>query len=174
VGAGVSTRNWRGITGWFEAGAAMKYLGSRKDIGGAVPDYRGGIAFARGFGHLLGSSSHGLFAETNDDGIFVSRFNNDMLLYSQNRTGYTFGAAESNGFQTQLYWNWNVTVDAKGEYWANFVENGPGVRFRFKPLPSSMVFSVNALRGNFLVQQGNPGKPVFYDLRIGLWYALTR
>ena len=36
-----------------------------------------------------------------------------MLLYSQNRTGYTFAAAETAEFQAQLYWNWNVTVDVK-------------------------------------------------------------
>ena len=31
----------------------------------------------------------GLVFETNDDGVFVSRFQDDMLLYSQNRAGYT-------------------------------------------------------------------------------------
>ena len=174
LAAGLSTKTWRGLTGWFEAGEAMKYIGSRKDVGSMLPDYRGGLALARGFGHLLTPSSHGLFAETSDDGLFVSRFQNDMLLYSQNRTGYSMRSAESTGFQAQLYWNWNMTVDAKGEYWANYVENGPGVRFRFHPLPSSMVFSVNALRGDYLVRQGNPRGPVFYDLRVGFWYAFTR
>jgi Flp pilus assembly protein TadD len=174
VGAGVATRTWRGLTGWFEAGEAMKYLSSRKDVGRMIPDYRGGLAYAKGFGNLLSPSSHGLFAETNEDGVFVSRFNNDMLLYSQNRAGYTLRSTEKAGLQAQLYWNWNITADARGEYWANYVETGPGVRFRVNALRAPIVFSINALRGNYLVQEGNPRGPVFYDLRIGFWYAFTR
>ncbi len=173
VGAGIATRTWRGVTGWFEAGEAIKYLGSRKDVGAMIPDYRGGLSYARGFGHLLAPSSHGLFAETNADGIYVSRFNRDMLLYSQNRAGYTLRSAENTGFHAQLYWNWNATLDRKGEYWANYIETGPGVKFRFQPLPPSVVFSVNAVRGNYLVREGNPRGPVFYDLRAGFWYAFT-
>jgi Flp pilus assembly protein TadD len=173
AGAGIATKTWRGLTGWFEAGEAMKYLGSRKDVGSMIPDYRGGVAYAKGFGHLLTPSSHGLFAETNDDGLFVSRFQNDMLLYSQNRTGYTLRSTESIGFQAQVYWNWNMTVDTKREYWANYFETGPGVKFRFAGLPRGVVFSVNAVRGNYLILQGNPRGPVFYDLRAGFWYAFT-
>lgn len=173
VAAGIASRTWRGVTGWFEAGEAMKYLGSRKDVGSMIPDYRGGISYAKGFGHLLQPSTHGWFAETNDDGLFVSRFDNDMLLYSQNRGGYTLAPAES-GFQAQLYWNFNLTADQKHEYWANYVETGPGIRFRFRALPRSLVFHVNGLRGNYLVNEGNPRGPVFYDLRVGFWYAFTR
>lgn len=174
VAAGAATKPWRGLSGWFEAGEAMKYLGSRKDVSAMIPDYRGGLAFARGFGHLLSPSSHGWFAETTNDGLFVSRFHNDLLLYSQNRTGYTLRSAETRGFLGQVYWNCNLTKDIQGEPWANFVENGPGVRFHFHPLPSSMVFSVNAVRGNYLIREGNPRGPVFYDLRAGFWYAITR
>ena len=174
LAAGIATKPWRGLGGWFEAGEAMKYLGSRKDVSAMIPDYRGGLAFARGFGHLLSPSAHGWFAETTNDGLFVSRFQNDLLLYSQNRTGYTMRSAEASGFQAQVYWNWNLTKDYRGEPWANFVENGPGMRFRFHPLPSSMVFSVNAVRGNYLIREGNPRGPVFYDLRAGFWYAITR
>ncbi len=139
-----------------------------------IPDYRGGVAFAKGFGRLLTSSGHGLFAETNLDGIFVSRFQSDVFLYTQSRAGYTLPAAESSGFQAQLLWNWNVTADVKRQYWANYLETGPGIRFHVKPMPSGMVFSVSALRGNYLVNEGNPRGPVFYDLRAGFWYAFTR
>lgn len=173
VGAGLATLPWRGLVGWFEAGEAIRYL-ARNDVGRMIPDLRGGISYSRGFGHTLNPSRHGLFAETNEDGIFVSRFNNDMLLYSQNKTGYTFRALESSGFQAQVYWNWDLTADFKGEYWANYVQNGPGIRFRANILPRSMVFSVNALRGRYLVNAGNPRGPVFTDLRAGFWYAFTR
>jgi hypothetical protein len=33
---------------------------------------------------------------------------------------------------------------------------------------------VNAVRGRYLIRQGNPWAPEFYDLRAGFWYAGTR
>jgi Flp pilus assembly protein TadD len=171
-GVGIATVTRHGITGWFEAGEAVKYLTSRQGVGSMIPDYRGGVAFAKGFGHLM-NSSKGFFFENNEDGIFVSRFQNDMLLYTQNRSGYTLSKSESLGFQAQLYMNYNGTVDRLHQYWANYAEFGPGVRFRFQGLPKSMLFSVNFLRGAYLVNQDNPRRPNFFDLRAGFWYAFT-
>jgi tetratricopeptide (TPR) repeat protein len=172
---GLSTAAWRGFTGWMEAGEAVKYLPGRTDVGAAVPDYRGGVSYARGFGHMMGGLK-GWFAESNDDGVYISRFQNDMLLYSQNRTGYTFASAEDlrGGFQAQLYWNYNLTTDRLKQYWANYVETGPGVRFKSAVLPKGMLLSVNFLRGVYLVNQDNPRRPNFFDLRAGFWYAFTR
>jgi len=171
---GVATVPWHGATGWFEAGESMRYRPTVSDPGRLVPDYRGGVAYAKGFGNLIGRGTRGFFAETNDDGIFVSRFSNDTLLYSQNRTGYTFRQAESAAaFHPQLYWNFNATVDALGQYWANYVETGPGIRFAFHALTPSLLFSVNLLRGAYLVNAGNPRGPNFNDLRVGVWYAFT-
>jgi hypothetical protein len=173
-GLGMATSTWRGFTGWGEAGEAVKYLGSRKDVGAMIPDYRGGISYGKGFGHLL-NGSHGLFAETNDDGIFVSRFNNDVLFYSQNRTGYTFAPFETlGGMQPQLYWNYGLTADHGRQYWANFVETGPGLRFKVQTLPKSMIFSINFLRGVYTMNEGNPRRPNYFDLRAGFWYAFTK
>lgn len=175
LGIGVATVTTHGITGWFEAGEALRYRPTPADSGRVVPDYRGGISYGKGFGHLLARGAHGFFAESNDDGVFVSRFSNDMLLYSQNRTGYTLRAPEGGGgFHAQFYWNVNATVDARGEYWANYVETGPGLRFRFEGLPASLMFSVNALRGAYLKNQGNPRGPNFNDVRVGIWYAFSR
>ena len=159
VAVGLASTLWRGLMAWFEAGEALRYLIPHGETGTALPDYRGGISYA----HVL-RAPHRLFAETNDDGVFISRFGNDSLLYSQNRTGRTFGE------NVQVYWNWNATVDATGEYWANTVETGPGVRFRLNPLQ----FTVNFLRGAYLVNQSNPYRPNFNDVRIGVWYAFTR
>src|SRR5262249_38799061 len=148
-GVGLATTTYRGLTGWFEAGDAVKYLGSRSDVGAATPDYRGGLSYAKGLGHLMGS--HGFFAETNDDGVFVSRFQRDMLLYSQNRFGYTLAPAEDflGALQAQVYWNANLTVDRFHQYWANYAETGPGLRFRSAKMPKSLLFSVNVLRGAY-------------------------
>ncbi len=175
VGVGVATNVWNGMTGWFEAGESLRYALTYSDPGRMVPDYRGGLSFAKGLGGLLARGGHGMFAETNDDGLYVSRFGKDTLLYSQNRTGYTFRSAEGFGeFHAQLFWNANVTADQLGQYWANYVETGPGLKFRFEGLPQPVTFSVSALRGAYLINQGNPRRPNFNDVRVGVWYALTR
>ncbi len=174
LGVGVATNSWHGTSGWFEAGESLRYSPTQIDPGRLVPDYRGGVSYGKGWGGLLARGAHGLFAETNDDGVYVSRFEHDTLLYSQNRTGYTFRSFETAGFHAQVYWNWNVTVDALGQYWANYAETGPGVKFRFESLPAPVSFSVNAMRGAYLVNQGNPHGPNFNDVRVGIWYAFTK
>ena len=150
---GLATPTRHGATGWFEAGVALPYSG-----GTAKPDYRGGLSFAKAVTHRR------LFAETNDDLLYVSRFNRDTLLYSQNRTGRRFGES------LDIYWNWNATTDVKREYWANTAETGPGVRWRWDALQ----FSVNFLRGAYLRNLGNPYRPNYNDVRIGIWYAFSR
>ena len=61
------------------------------------------------------------------DSVFVSRFDNDLLNYSQTLIG--FSSTSSRAFDVQSFWSTNVTVDVKRQYWANFVETGPGFRF---------------------------------------------
>ncbi len=172
---GVATVRWHGAIAWFEAGESFRYSPSASDPGVLVPDYRGGVSFAKGIGGLLARGGHGLFAETNDDGIYVSRFGKDTLLYSQNRTGYTLRSIEgAGGVHAQFYWNWNVTADAQGQYWANYVETGPGVRFGFENWRVPVQFSVNAVRGAYLINTGNPRRPNFNDVRVGIWYAFSK
>jgi tetratricopeptide (TPR) repeat protein len=172
---GASTVSWHGANAWFEAGEMLRYSPSPGDAGRLVPDYRGGVSFTKGIGGLLARGGHGLFAETNDDGIFVSRFGNDTLLYSQNRAGYTLRSTETWGaVHAQVYWNGNATVDVLRQYWANYAETGPGVRFRFEEWRVPLRFSVDALRGAYLVNQGNPRRPNFNDVRVGIWYAFSK
>ena len=175
LAAGAATKSFYGATGWFEAGESLRFNPSFADPGRLLPDYRGGLSFVKGIGHVLAGSSHGLFGETNDDGIYISRFNKDTLLYSQNRAGFTLRESEAiAGFHAQLYWNANATVDMQGQYWANYVETGPGMKFKFEGSPVPLIFSVNLLRGAYLINQGNPRGPNFNDLRIGVWYAFAR
>jgi hypothetical protein len=154
-----------GVSGWFETGLAASYATGR-----VRADYRGGFNYLKGFGHALGGKSSGWFGELGADAIFVSRFGNDFLVYSQNRGGYTF---EGEFWKTQLYWNANLTTDSKRQYWANFIETGPGVRLRGPAMPPSMYFSVNVVRGAYTINAGNPRRPNFNDLRAGVWYAFT-
>lgn len=152
-GVGVASKTWHGATGWFEVGSSLKYL-----EGGAELDVRGGLSFAK-------TARRGkLFAETNDDLIYVRRFNRDTMLYSQNRAGYTLSDA------VQVYWNGNVTTDVKREYWANIFETGPGVRWRVK----AVTITADFLRGKYLIDNYLPYGPNYNDLRIGFWYAFTR
>ena len=167
-GLGVATDAWHGLMGWGEAGVSVGYL-----TGHILQDYRGGASFTKGFGRMLKSETGGLFFETNDDAIFVSRFDNDFLVYTQNRVGYTPKFGEKLGaLQTQFYWNVNLTLDQKRQPWANFFETGPGLRFRLAAMPPSLYFTVNYLRGNYTVA-GDPYGPTFNDLRAGFWYAFT-
>ncbi|HVX66644.1 MAG TPA: tetratricopeptide repeat protein, partial [Bryobacteraceae bacterium] len=167
---GLATDTWHGFTLWGEAGSSIRYTGA-EGRGRMVPDYRGGIAFARGAGRLLGSRRAGWFAETHDDGVFVSRFDNDFLIYSQNQTGYTLPPL--GGLLAQAYWNTNLTCDTRRQRWANFYESGPGLRVRWSSLPPSLVFSVNVLRGSYLMTEEDRAQ-MFKDVRAGFWYALTR
>jgi tetratricopeptide (TPR) repeat protein len=141
---GAATEPRHGVSGWFEAGSALNYRAVH-----FTPDYRGGIHVTRSL----------RFATTDLDALYVSRFDHNFLIYSQTRLGLR-----------KLYWNFNLTTDAKRQDWANFVETGPGLRI---PLPQSMYLTFNALRGRCLID--NPARrPTFNDLRAGLWYAFTR
>jgi len=164
---GIATPVYRGLMAWAEAGYAMSYLVRRDNQPQQRADYRGGLSFSRGFGRLLGAASPGIFFENHGDAVFVSRFNNSVILYSQNKLGYTYR-------KVQLYWNGNLTADPKRQYWANFVETGPGLRLRAPFLPPAMVFSVDVLRGQYLILQGNPNPTRFHDVRAGFWYAFSR
>ena len=146
---GAATEPRHGLNAWFEAGEALNYHTAH-----ISPDYRGGVHFTR-----MARFARTAFAQTDLDALYISRFDHDFLIYSQTRAGLSL-----------VYWNFNLTADAKRQDWANFVETGPGLRL---PLPQSMYVTFNALRGRYLID--NPARrPGFNDLRVGLWYAFTR
>jgi tetratricopeptide (TPR) repeat protein len=166
VGVGAALKTWHRVTGWVEAGESIKYL-DLKNVGAAVPDYRGGANYAKGFGSLAGSSKAGFYYETTADAIYVSGFGKDWLFYSQNRAGRTLPVGEGNTLQVLV--NGNVVTDVQHQYWANTVEFGPGVRFRPSWLPKNVYFSGDFLRGVYLATN----RPSYNDIRFGFWYAKT-
>jgi tetratricopeptide (TPR) repeat protein len=166
VGVGVGTQPWRGVTGWFEAGISNSYLN-----GTHLPDYRGGVSYSKTIGKSLTAERGGWFVETLADSVFVSRFDNDLMNYSQTKIGFTSALA---GFKVQTFWSNNITFDVKKQYWANFVETGPGFRFHPPGTPVSLAITLGAVRGVYLVNVSNPRGPNFYDFRVGIWYALTK
>ena len=166
LAAGIGTQSWRGATGWFEAGTSINYL-----AGAPVADYRGGVSYSRTIGTSLASEHSGWFVETLADSVFVSRFDNDLLNYTQTRAGYT---SSLGAFKVQTFWSDNLTFDAKSQYWANFVETGPGFRFRPPGAPPSLAITLGEVRGVYLRNEGNPRRPNFFDFRAGVWYAITK
>ena len=166
VGVGAASKTWHRLTGWVEAGESITYINMR-DVGAAMPDYRGGVNYAKGFGSLAGSSKAGFYYETTADAIYVSRFGKDWLFYSQNRAGRTMPLGEGNTLQ--LLMNTNVVMDVQHQDWANTWEFGPGIRFRPSWMPKNVYFSGDFMRGGYLTTQ----RPQYSDIRIGFWYAKT-
>ena len=173
-GVGIRTTIWKGLFGWAEAGSDVSYLNRHDRPGRMVPDYRAGASFGKGYGRFLGGEAPGMFFETFNDGVYLSRFNNTLMGSFRNRLGYTAPTVDAlGGLQTQFYWNGNATVDVKRQDWANFAEQGPGIKFRWKWMPRSLLFSLDMLRGHYLLEN-NPTGQHFTDFRAGLWYAFTR
>jgi hypothetical protein len=171
---GVATPTWHGLFGWAEAGLGVSYLaptrGSR-----TRPDYRGGAAYLKGFGPGMGRDRGGWFVESDWNGVYVSRFDNDFLGYLQHRAGFSPGVVPwLGGVRAQVYWLGNVTFDVRRMDWANYVETGPGVRLRWPFLPRSLFVTVDAVRGIYTVPQHGYRRPVFADVRAGFGYAVTR
>lgn len=170
LGLGLRAPLGQGFTAWGEAGQAVSYLGRRLDGGAVMPDYRGGVAFMRGWGPGIAAGRAGRFVETGFDSVWLSRFRGNVLTYAQTRAGYSLAGEK---WQVQLLWNFNATADTRGQYWANFLESGPGSRLRFPGLPPGMVLRADLLRGVMLRNRFNPLGPNFWDVRAGFWYAFS-
>lgn len=174
LAGGISSKTWHHLTSWAEAGEAVKYMPDRRDA--AIPDYRGGLNFAKGFGSLLGSPSPGLFYETTADAVYVSQFDKDWIYYSNHRAGRTFHLWADTS--AQLLWNLDYARDMKNQYWANTLETGPGMKLRMPWMPRNVYFSTDLLRGFYM--EGAYLDRLFRphydytDIRVGFWYALTK
>ena len=165
VGVGyaiLARRHWDGL----KRESAYSYLN-----GTHLADYRGGVSYAKTFGESMAAEHSGWFVETLADSVFVSRFDNDLINYSQNKVGFT---SALGGFKVQAFWSDNLTFDVKKQYWANFVETGPGFRFHPPGTPASLAITVAGFAAVYLVNEGNPRGPNFYDFRAGIWYAFTK
>lgn len=158
---------------WFEAGRSWAYGEQRFYEERWRWDARGGVSLLKGWGRLLGGREAGVFHELNLDGVYASRFRHNMLVYAQNRTGYTF-APLPGGTQAQVYAAWNATRDWRGEYWGNFAEAGAGIRVMSPSLPQGMSWRAEFVRGAHLRNESNPWGANYWDFRTGIWYARTK
>ncbi len=163
----------RGFTLWGEAGQSVSLMRNRSPgVPYSAPDYRGGVNWFRFRGPSLGSNEAGFFHETTVDAVYVSRFDHDFLGYLRLRPGYTLPSF--GPLKAQVYANWNVTADTSREYWANYVETGPGIRLRVPKIAPPMDFSVDFVRGVHLSNRANPRRPNYFDLRAGIWYSFSK
>jgi hypothetical protein len=168
-GIGITTNLWRGARLWGEAGIAWSYL-AKSGVKRTQQDYRGGLSFVKSRGSLIGASSPGLFHEHELDAIYVHRFNRTFLLNVRNRIGITIPTSVA---RIQFTWNLNASADPRRQYWANFIETGPGFRFRLPFMPPSMLITADALHGVYTINAGNPRGPNYNDFRVGVWYSVS-
>lgn len=180
AGLGASSRTWHHFTGWVEAGESLNYLPGRRDEGIAIPDYRGGLNFAKGFGQLLGSHTPGFFYETTDDAIYVSRFDKDWLFYSTHRAGRTFHAWDKT--TAQVLFNANYVRDIKNQYWANTIDIGPGAKVHLPWMRPNVYLAADFFHGFYLHGDYTPPctfkkcrpQASYNDFRLSFWYAATK
>ena len=159
AGVGLASPTWRGLMAWFEAGEALRYQIPRGETGSALPDYRGGISYTSAV-----RGPHGC---------------------SRKPTTTAFSSAVSTTTVCSIRRTAPAGASAK-----TFRSTGTGTppstpRANIGPTPSRpvpacvsgvspLLFTVNFLRGAYLVNQSNPYRPNFNDVRIGVWYAFTR
>lgn len=158
---------------WAEAGRAFSYLGNNLASGSGQADYRSGASYLRGWGAVANNGESGWFTEAGGDAVYVSRYDNNLLMYGQARRGYTLPPLKGCVY-LQPMWNLNWTADARRQWWGNFAETGPGVRVRWDSLPPNLSLRMDLLRGAYLVNRDNPHRPNFWDFRASIWYAFSR
>jgi hypothetical protein len=168
LAAGISTPRSHGLMAWGEAGGSWQYFAKRNDAPSIRSDFRGGVNFARGFGAANLSSEGGWFATTTVDGVFLSRFDNNTLFYGQNRIG-----VHAPTKPIQFYINLNLVGDLKRMDWANYVEIGPGVRWRAPGLPKALYLFADLVYGRHLLKGDSTRARRYTDFRAGVWYAFT-
>ena len=179
-GLGAASRTWHHLTAFVEAGESLNYLPGRRDEGIAIPDYRGGLNFTKGFGHLLGAPVPGFFYETTADAIYVSRFDKDWMFYSRHRGGRTLPTWRKT--TAQALFNVNYLRDVKNQYWANTVEIGPGAKFHLPWMAPNVYLSADFLHGFYLHGDYYPPctlkscrpESTYNDFRLSFWYAATK
>ena len=161
-------RRHRGRRGWPPVPGTARCCGARPApaIGylshHATPDYRGGLSFAR-------SRGRNWFARDHRRRAVPEPLSERGLLYSQNRAGYS---ADARAPGVSVLLERNVTVDAQAAILGQLrrdrardpdSQHAAGISRDLDRVPARRLH----------VNENNPRRPNFYDLRIGLWYALS-
>ena len=161
------------FSGWAEAGKLSNICRGAHDIGAAIPDYRGGLNFAKGFGSMLGTHSTRR-SSTKRPATPSSSAASIATGCSIRKTarGELFTRRMAAIFQ--LYANADYVHDLKNQYWANTVDFGPGGRMHLPWMPPGVYLAADYLRGVYTQNKGNPRRPNYTDFRLSFWYAASR
>src|SRR5208337_538034 len=119
--------------------------------GSGQADYRGGASYLRGWGAAANDGERGWFSEAGADAVYVSRYDHNSLLYTQFRRGYTLPDLPG-GLRLQPLWNANWTVDARRQWWGNFI--GTRAPACGMPLPARLLISILLMASWWCCGQG--------------------
>lgn len=173
VSGGLVGRVYKNLFAWGEAGNQLTFLRNRPPgLNRSTPDYRGGFSYGQVLGPKLFSKEPGLFMDVTNDAVYLSRYGHNAIFYTQTKYGYQFRPWK--GFYHQPFLAANVLADARGDYYNNFVEVGPGYRFGFIKF-SRMNAYVALIRGAYTTQGRRAINfshgPNYWDLRVVIWFA---
>ena len=126
---------------------SLVILITRNDVGAAIPDYRGGVSYAKGFGHLsecfqgsvLRNQRGRRFCQPFPERPDVLHAEPCRLHFCAN--GKAWEVSSPAVLERQCHHRPPASI--LGE----LRRDGAGVRFRFRDLPKSMLFSLNFVRG---------------------------
>lgn len=164
-----------GVTLYAEAGTAISLL-SHPDRGRAIPDYRAGVLWFRGWGKSLVEDAHKVQNEFSQTGSayadfgFYSRYDNNGIGSLQLHHGVNLPTARTVPMQALA--TINIVKDTNGNFYNNVIEVGP--HLRIVPLRQlvSLMLEVQYLRGFYLVHDStNPYKPRYGDFRVFLIWS---
>ena len=171
-GLGVSTNAWHGATGWFEAGEALRYRGEDSGHIYAGLSRRSVIQQRRGpfngfveerivCRHQRRCRVHEPF-RARPAAVFTesSRLHPALLRERRHSGSAVLELSRDRGFAAPVL----------GELCRNRAWRAAAACC---DIARAAVYGERAA-GNYLVQEGNPRGPLFYDLRAGLWYAFSR
>jgi tetratricopeptide (TPR) repeat protein len=164
-----------GVTLYAEAGTSISLL-SHPDRGRAIPDYRAGVLWFRGWGKSMAEDAHSTQNEFSQTGSayadlgFYSRYDNNGIGSLQLHHGVNLPTSRT--IPIQVLATINIIKDTNRTFYNNVVEVGPHLRIVPLRQLASLVLEVQYLRGFYLVHDStNPYKPRYGDFRVFLIWS---
>ena len=123
---------------WVEAGRAASYLDSRRNRRAWRPTTGAGSP-SQGFRPAAGRPrARSLLRNQRRRRVSEPLPQRLRALLSKPVGLHASPAGALGGLETQWYWNVNAGADLRRQYWANTVETGPGLRFRWEWMPAAL------------------------------------
>lgn len=165
--------NDKGLTGFVEAGYALRLLGRPNTETG--PDFRLGVFRSRawGAGSDGAAPDRRSFGNQYYDVTYYSRYRNNVIGFLRGEQGLRL-----NGTSTRSpldgYARYSLGADSGGDYYNNFGEAALGLRYQPRGL-RGIALSIEAVRGIYLGRERsgerNPYSSGYNDLRVFLTYS---